>query len=58
MRLICLASFCGGLWLYLATGQTSAPPPPQSARQALLEMFLGTGENKLPSTCPRPPAKR
>jgi hypothetical protein len=25
--------------------QTPAPPPPQSARQALIEMFMGKGEN-------------
>ncbi len=25
--------------------QTATPPPPQSARQALIEMFLGKGEN-------------
>src|SRR5271167_3945126 len=26
------------------TGQTSTPPPPQSAQQALIEMFLGKGD--------------
>ena len=29
----------------LLHAQTVTPPPPQSARQALLEMFLGKGEN-------------
>ncbi len=46
MRLICLASlFAAVCGCISPLAQTSAPPPPQSARQALLEMFLGTGEN-------------
>jgi hypothetical protein len=34
----------GSIWLPAQT-PTSTPPPPQSARQALIEMFMGKGEN-------------
>jgi hypothetical protein len=35
-----------GIWLTAQTpAQTPAPPPPQTARQALIEMFFGKGEN-------------
>jgi hypothetical protein len=48
MRLIRLVSLfvavAGGISLRAQT-PTATPPPPQSARQALLEMFLGKGEN-------------
>jgi len=47
MRLIRLVSFFVAVagTLLLAQTPTATPPPPQSARQALLEMFLGKGEN-------------
>ena len=49
MRQIWLASLlmvAGGISFTVQTlAQTAAPPPPQSARQALIEMFLGKGEN-------------
>ena len=46
MRLIRLVSFFVAVTGTLLLAQTSTPtPPPQSARQALLEMFLGKGEN-------------
>jgi hypothetical protein len=48
MRLIRLVSLfvavAGSISLRAQT-PTATPPPPQSARQALLEMFLGKGEN-------------
>ena len=34
------------------TAQTLQTPPPQSARQALIEMFLGKGENDLAKHLP------
>jgi len=49
MRQIWLASFltvAGSISLTAQTpSQTATPPPPQSARQALIEMFMGKGEN-------------
>lgn len=49
MRQICLIvlffSFAGILELGAQTSATATPPPPQSARQALLEMLVGKGEN-------------
>lgn len=49
MRKICLVVFAtvAGSTLLLSQTpvQTSTPPPPQSARQALIEMFFGKGEN-------------
>jgi len=49
MRQIWLASLltvAGSISLTAQTpSQTATPPPPQSARQALIEMFLGKGEN-------------
>lgn len=41
MRKICaIAILAVSSWI-CAVGQTTTPPPPQSARQALIEMFLG-----------------
>ena len=42
--LVFILAFSSSMWL---RAQTSAPtpPPPQTARQALLEMFFGKGEN-------------
>ena len=44
IRLFFFLAFAGGISLQAQT-PTATPPPPQSARQALLEMFLGKGEN-------------
>jgi len=44
IRLVFFLAFAGGISL-LAQTPTATPPAPQSARQALLEMFLGKGEN-------------
>jgi hypothetical protein len=48
MRLPLIALIC--LVANLATSQT--PPPPQTARQALIEMFFGTGPNHLEKHLP------
>jgi len=46
MRLICLVYLLAAVCSCITVqAQTSATAPPQSARQALLEMFLGKGEN-------------
>ena len=49
MRQIWLASLltvAGSISLTAQTpSQTATPPPPQSARQALIEMFMGKGDN-------------
>ena len=44
IRLVFFLAFAGGISLWAQT-PPATPPPPQSARQALLEMFLGKGEN-------------
>jgi hypothetical protein len=44
--LVLLLIVVGSISLAAQTpAQTSTPPPPQSARQALIEMFMGKGEN-------------
>src|SRR5438045_4212749 len=48
MRLPLIALIC--LVANLATSQT--PPPPQTARQALIEMFFGTAPNHLEKHLP------
>ncbi|HEY6370224.1 MAG TPA: hypothetical protein VIX37_06575 [Candidatus Sulfotelmatobacter sp.] len=45
IRLVSLFVAVVGCISLLAQTPTATPPPPQSARQALLEMFLGKGEN-------------
>ena len=55
MRLFRLAPFfvaIAGSISLLAQTPAAAPPPPQSARQALLEMFLGKGEDDLTKHLP------
>jgi hypothetical protein len=45
IRLVSLFVAVSGCISLLAQTPAPTPPPPQSARQALLEMFLGKGEN-------------
>ncbi len=45
LRLVSLFVAMAGSISLLAQTPTTTPPPPQSARQALMEMFLGKGEN-------------
>jgi hypothetical protein len=43
--LIVLCAFFAGSTVLSAQTSTPTPPPPQSARQALIEMFFGKGDN-------------